>query len=212
MTTLHLIEGTWGGDWMRDTSPGSFRAWLESLGFNCIAFRGWSTDVDGVPSVLNAKGNRDWIAGGYALRDRLLRYPYEDRNILCHSHGIGPALYEAALNDIESPAVPIRRLLSVCSPPRWDLEQIGKDAMYAGTIGAWRHIYADGWDTWARFGQMFDGHWGWRRHWAVPGMVNVAERGIGHSGIFRPDMRDRFISGGHLAFLMGEGEVEAHAG
>jgi hypothetical protein len=201
VTTIHLVEGTWGGDWTVDTGPESFRAWVRQYDCLSIVFRGWSTDVDGVPSLFDRSGNYDWIAGGYALRDRLAAYPYERRNLLVHSHGIAPVLYQCALTDPECPAVPIRRLLSVCSPPRKDLEAVAKHAMAAGMIGAWRHIYAGGWDSMARFGQVFDGHWGWRRTWDVPGMVNVAEQGVGHSGLFTPAYRERFREGGHLAFL-----------
>ena len=201
MTIIHLVEGTWGGDWTHDTGADSFRGWLRRQGCMSIAFRGWSTDVDGVPSLFDANGNHDWIAGGYALRDRLAQYPYESRNLLVHSHGIAPVLYQCALDDPESPAVPIHRLLSGCSPPRKDLERIALKAMEKGTIGAWRHIYADGWDKWARLGQMFDGHWGWRRTWDVPGMVNAGEKGVGHSGLFTPELRQRFVQGGHLSFL-----------
>ena len=199
---LVACEGTWGGSWTNDTGPDSFRQWVASQGFRFKPFRGWSTDVDRIPNWLDRDGNYDWIAGAYALRECLVQIPYEDRNILCHSHGIGPVLYQCALTDPEYPAVPVRRILSICSPPRKDLEAVAALALTAGTIEAWRHVFADGWDFWARVGQAFDGHWGWRRHWEVAGMNNFPEKGIGHSEIFTPELRHRLIP--HLAFLRGD--------
>lgn len=205
MTTLWLLEGTWGGTWARDCSLGSFRAFLREQGFDCYVVE-WSTNVDGVPSLFDAKGNRDWIAAGYALRYRLQGVAPEDRNILCHSHGAGGFLYQAILpDDPPLETIAIRRALSVCSPPRSDLERCAQDAIGLWKIGAWRHIYADGWDKMARFGQMFDGHWGWRRKWEIPEGVfhQVPEKGIGHSGIFTKELRQRFIDSGHFDFLHG---------
>lgn len=205
MTRLWLVEGTWGGDWAEPKiEPGTFRAFLRASGFECARVV-WSYDVDGVPSITRhaGDGHRDWIAGGYGIRYRLKDVPFEDRNFLVHSHGIGPVLFQATLEDPEEPMVPIRRLLSVSSPPRSDMELLGKLALESGSIAAWRHIYADGWDTWARFGQVFDGHWGWQRRWGLehPHLTQSGEKGVGHSGIFTEPERHRFLDNGHFDFL-----------
>jgi hypothetical protein len=199
-TVLVLVEGTWGGQWATDEGPDSFRAFLEAHDFTTIRFRGWSGDVDGVPSVLD-NGHGDWIGGGYGLRYFLAGLPYEARNILCHSHGIAPVLYQATMTNGDRP-LPIRSLVSVCSPPRREFQELGAQATRTGQIGYWRHVYAQGWDTWARLGQVFDGHWGWRRTFPAA-HENVGEPGIGHSGIFTPAHRARFVEHGHFAVLQG---------
>ena len=206
MTTLYLVEGTWGGEWARDRSAGSFRWYLTSLGFNTILVP-WSTDADGLPSFLDATGNSDWSAGGLGMRLQLKGIPYEDRNVLTHSLGLAPALYAATGAHEEIPPVQIRRLLSICPPPRKDLEVLAQHAITGRRIGHWRNVYAQGWDLMARLGQAFDGHWGWRRTFdieSVAGVFNqVGEKGIGHSGMFTGELRQRFVDGGHVDFLHG---------
>lgn len=209
MTRLFLIEGTWGGAWALNAASGvdSFRVFLQQQGFDCHRVI-WSFDVDGIPSVSRhaGEGHRDWIAGGYGLRYRLRDVPLKDRNILLHSHGIGVVLEELTVDeDPDDPIVPINRLLSVCSPPRSDMETLGQLALDSGALGAWRHLYADGWDKWARLGQMFDGHWGWRRDWNIthPQFQQLGEKDVGHSGLFDADKRQRFVDHGHFAFLQG---------
>jgi hypothetical protein len=204
-TRLWLVEGTWGGDWAQPDHD--FRAFLTGNKFSCARVV-WSFEVDGIPSISTRGGqneNRDWIAGGYGLRYRLAQVPFEDRNVLCHSHGIGPVLYQATLEDPEEPIVPIRNLLSICPPPRKDMEALGALALQSGAIDRWRNVYAIGWDKWLRPGQLFDGRWGWHLKLAFkhPHFVQVGERKVAHSGIFTEQYRQRFIDDGHFDFLHG---------
>jgi hypothetical protein len=202
-TTLYLSEGTWGGTWARDTSPDSFRVFLRLRGFRCSIVE-WSLNVDGEPDPLAAKGNRDWIAGGYAERYRFRHEPYEDLNVLTHSHGIGPVLYQATLEDTDEPIVPIRNVLAICPPPRKEFVTMAQQALERGTIAALRVIYAGSWDAWARLGQLFDGHLGWRRDWSAvihPHFSQRGEQGIGHSGLFDRAHRSRLVANGDLTFL-----------
>jgi hypothetical protein len=195
VTTLVQIEGTWGGAWTCDPD---FQAFLTANDFKPIRFQGWSCDVDGLPNPLD-NGNSDWVAGGYALGYKLEQMPYEQRNILCHSHGLGPVLYQATIYGI-----PVRRVLSVCSPPRKEFRDMAKDARLK--IGRWRHIYSNSWDFWARAGQAFDGSWGWERN--IPGAhENVGEPSIGHSGIFTAEHRNKFKDSGHFDFLHAAGSI-----
>jgi hypothetical protein len=213
-TTLYLSEGTWGGKWARDTSVDGFRVFLRMQGFRCSIVE-WTNNVDGEPDLLAAKGNRDWIAGGYAERYRFRHEPFEDLNALTHSHGIGPVLYQATLEDIDEPIVPIRNVLAICPPPRKEFLAMAQQALERGTIAALRVIYADGWDPWARLGQLGDGHFGWRRDWSAVTHPHFSQRGekhVGHSGMFTPENRSRLVDRGDLAFLQtAQSEALEHA-
>jgi hypothetical protein len=78
-------------------------------------------------------------------------------------------------------------------------------ALERGTIGKLFVIYADGWDLWARLGQVFDNHWGWRRDWSdlqgVRGFEQHGEKNVGHTGIFETAEWDRFDRNGAFDFL-----------
>lgn len=214
VTNLFLIAGTHGGAWAMDTDPQSFRVFLRLDGFRCSRIE-WSENVDGVPDVLAARGNRDWIAGGYAVRYRLRDVPFEDRNFLTHSHGVGPLLYGTTFQDAEEPPVPIRNALCICPPPREEFLRMARTALQSGMIASLRVVYADGWDFWARAGQAFDGHWGWRRSWDLrhPGFLQHGIKGIGHSGVFDHGKRglivgdledlktDRLVAAGGVAHV-----------
>lgn len=199
-TKLILIEGTWGGDWAEEGSE--FRGFLGAMGFDCVRFRGWTMNVDGVVGL-----NSDWIAGGYALRYLLNAIPdVRDRNILCHSHGIAPVLYQATLGGNGMHPLPANRLLSICSPPRkGDLEPMGSVALEKKMLAGWRHVFADGWDPWARLGQVRDRHWGWRRTWEIkhPLFTQVSHKQVGHSKLFTCEKREELT--GHLEWLHGDG-------
>jgi hypothetical protein len=193
-TTLFLIAGTHGGAWAQETDPQSFRVFLRLMGFRCSRIE-WSENVDGVPDLLAAAGNRDWISGGYAVRYRLRDVPYEDRNFITHSHGIGPLLYSTTFQDADEPPVPIRNALCICPPPREEFIRMATTALETGMLASLRVIYADGWDLWARLGQIGDGHWGWRRSWDLhdPRFVQHGIKGIGHSGVFEHGRRGEIV-------------------
>jgi hypothetical protein len=178
MATIVLIEGTWGGAWAR---PGAAcRTALEKAGHTTILFQGWSGDIDGIPDLFDRGGNSDWEAGGYGLRYFLRAVSGQDVIALAHSHGINPLLYQATLPANGLPPLTIRALVSVCSPSREDMQERAREAMRLGKFGHWRHLYADGWDFMARAGELFDGHFGWRRVWPAAS-ENVPFKGVGHS-------------------------------
>lgn len=210
-TTLIVIEGTWGGRWARSDS--AFRAFLDKQGFDVFRFRGWSGNIDGVWTPLSADGDADWSSGGYALAYFLKKFPYEDRNLLCHSHGINVALYQANCENDDCGnrvALPVRRLLSVCSPVRKTMQPLARTAIRSTAcdgsverpmIGRWRHIYASDWDLMQRMGEMFDGKVGWTRKWK-DAHENVGVKGVGHSGLLmNPDYFLNWIDDGHIDFL-----------
>ena len=183
MKTLILVQGTWRGAWAEPKSP--LRLYLASLGFRCVLFPGWSGDADGIPSLTDAPGNADWMAGGYALRFFIsaLRLPFEDLNFLVHSHGIAPVIYQAVLPETDGGLgpIPIRSLISVSSPPRDDLQKLSKQAIDTGMIGYHHHVHAIGWDFWARAGQLFDGkRFGWHLDWETA-HSNAGIPDVGHS-------------------------------
>jgi hypothetical protein len=193
MTSLFLIAGTWGGGWAEETDPDSFRVFLRLMGFRCSRIE-WSENVDG---VLAAAGNRDWISGGYSVRYRLRDVPYEDRNVLTHSHGIANLLYATTYQNPRSdtPPIPIRNAVCICPPPRQEFLTMAKLALQSGMLASLRVVYADGWDLWARLGQIGDGHWGWRRTWdlADPRFVQHGIKGIGHSDVFEHGKRGEIV-------------------
>lgn len=196
MTTVILIEGTFGGDWAQPGSP--FRQMLEAHAFNVIRFEGWSLNVDGVPNIFSRGKHRDWVSGGFGLGYLMARMSFEDCNIICHSHGIGPVLYE--LCNVKRP---VRRLVSVCSPVRRDLQDTAIAAK--PLIGRWRHIASSQGDPWQRMGELFDGHFGWdERQWAQAD-ENVSIHGIGHSKLLNdPKFLDLWATDGMLDFLRAE--------
>jgi hypothetical protein len=125
------------------------------------------------------------------LRYRLRDVPYEDRNVLTHSHGISSLLYGTTYPDPDEPPILIRNALCICPPPREEFLTMAMTAMRFGMIASLRVVYADGWDLWARLGQIGDGHWGWRRSWDIehPRFVQHGIKGIGHSGVFEHGAR-----------------------
>jgi hypothetical protein len=197
MPKVFLVEGTWGGTWAEEGS--SLRQFLEARGLECVRFRGWTTDVDGVPNVLESGKHADWISGGFALGYQLETVPYEDRNIICHSHGINPVLYQGAQS-----CVAIRNLISVCSPVRKDMQGTANDAR--PHIKRWRHISATDWDFMQRAGELFDGQWSWSqvRKWAQAD-ENVQIPKIGHSKMmYDPDKIVLWEEVGNIDYLKNE--------
>lgn len=179
--TLILVPGTLGGrnDWTAKGSP--LRNYLAGQGFACEQFQGFTGNVDGVPNPLENGAHADWIAGGYALNYMLMCRPYEERNIVAHSHGGNVAAYAAGRAGLK-----VRSLITVCTPVRKDMLKIYADAKPA--IGWWRHVYADGWDLWQRLGEAFDGSIGWKRD--MPNAdQNVGIKGISHATLLEDPKR-----------------------
>jgi hypothetical protein len=179
--TITLVDGTHGGAWAR---PGSaFRRFLAARGFD-VAPRTdwWSLDAAGFPSLTASRKHSDWEIGGDFLADGLERVPYEQRRVLAWSHGGQVVAYAAR-------RVRIARVITVCTPPRADMEPVWDAAR--PNLGFWSAIHADGGDWWVRFGQAFDGRWGWRDDGLVHPRadVNVALPGIGHGGLLHDETK-----------------------
>lgn len=203
-TTVTLIEGTFGGAWAEDGSP--FRTMLEREGFRVVRFQGWTLNVGGVPNLLSRGKHRDWCAGGWSLGYLLRGMALEDRNVICHSHGIGPTLYEPA----SCGQIPINRVISVCSPVRADLQELATEAVKR--IGRWRHIAATDGDPWQRLGEIFDGKIGWNERKWKQAHENLAIPGIGHSQLLNdPDYFSLWKDDGMLEFLRGRADQVAPA-
>lgn len=194
MSTVILIEGTWGGTWAHPDSP--FRALLHDQGFNALRFQGWTGNVGGVPNILARGNHQDWIAGGHALGYFLDRLPYADRNLIAHSHGVAPALYAAALEQTK-----IRRLISVCSPVRADLQRTATAAR--PLIGYWRHVASIGFDAAQWAGELLDGHLSFTRtHKWTQAHDSMFVPKIGHSRLLNdPDYFARWSGDGLLDLL-----------
>lgn len=193
MRILFLAPGTWHGRWTLPDSP--CRVFLQSRGYDTYVLP-WSYDVGGLPNVTNNPedaGRSDWIAGGYSARfrlDALIGRGVVDPSkvdIVTHSHGINLAIFQAINPAIDgSPPIQIRNLISICAPPRHDMQAPYKQARDAGMIGYHRAIYCDGWDPWARFGQAFDGSWGWTREWKGADKP-VPLKDIGHTNLIEDE-------------------------
>lgn len=199
MTTVILVEGTWGGDWARARS--SFSMLLKAHDCMPMRFQGWSGDVSGVPNFLASKKHSAWIAGGYAFADFIERLDFHDRNVICHSHGLNPVIYACARRGVK-----LRRVVSVCSPVRRDMEPQARALVKH--CEQWRHVHSDGGDWMQFFGEVFDRHWGWTRSWRIRGasnLVNVTIPGIGHSKLLNdPAFLHKWVSEGLIDFLHGE--------
>lgn len=139
----------------------------------------WSGDLQGVPGV--ADGN-DWQAGSHALKYYLELTPYEDRNLIAHSHG-GQVALEAARQ------IPIRSLLMFGTPVRTAIERDVAPAAVQN-IGTWpvafgspscMHVIDASFDLWGSVGALFGGN-PRRRAFNVPGIAVDRVRGIGHTG------------------------------
>lgn len=91
----------------------------------------WSGDLDG--ALAGKRAHTDWEAAGKALRYYMHDLPYEDRNVVTHSHGLQVALFAAAQG------TKFRRLVSITGPIRQDLMAVAKQAK--PNIGPWLHLY-----------------------------------------------------------------------
>lgn len=196
MTVVVLVHGTWDSHW---TAPASgFRAMLEREGFEvAVPPFEWSGDVNGIPSLTNARKHSDWRAGGFCLALYLARLPYEDCNLITHSYGGALAAYAAA-----DYGARIRRLITVACPPRADLEPVWTRAK--PDIGYWLNVC----DTKAAFierlAQLWDGHWDWRpKVGQKQADNNIAIPKVGHTGILDdPKHIGRWQSQALLDFLV----------
>jgi hypothetical protein len=176
MTSVTLVKGTKHGEWADPGSPFRTRV-LEPAGFSVYPRADWWTgNVSGLPRWLNwwaSSKLSDWRVGGDFLADDLAEMPYEDRNIISHSHGLQPVIFAAR-------QVPIRRLIDVCGPVRKDMD--GACASAKKNIGYWVHVASKGGDRMQYLGEAFDGMFGWVREYPRA-HDNIVIEGIGHSGL-----------------------------
>lgn len=119
MTRIVLVSGTWGAKWAADGTP--FRRMLADAGVEVVLppFE-WSEDVSGIPSFFTGGKHSDWKAGGFAFGLFMDRIPFGDRIVLAHSYGGSVVAYGL----IAATAVPIRRLITVGTPYREDMEPV----------------------------------------------------------------------------------------
>ena len=185
MTKYIAIPGTWG--FKGEEAPGDVW-WAEYSQFaNMMSRHGltpigtgpfvWSTDVDGA-SLWSLFGrddpHNDWQAGAWALGYYLKGVPYEDRNIIAHSHGGQVALY-AARHGIK-----IRNLVTIATPVRKDMQGVAQAA--ASNIGSWTHVYSDWTDYMQLLGGLFDGQIAFNRRMPFA-HKNIKVPHVGHSGL-----------------------------
>ena len=182
------IQGTDGWDkdqWWKAGSP--FTTAMARVGWDLLQSEDpfvWSTDLDGAnplalvcrPWQRREAKHRDWEAGGLALHYFLKDVPYEDRNLVSHSHGLQVVLYAARHGS------KIRSLIDISGPVRGDMSIVTD--MARPQIARWVHVYDQktDWIAWA--GQLFDGRLAVSR--AHPEAdINISLQGVGHSGLLR---------------------------
>jgi hypothetical protein len=133
----------------------------------------WSGDLDGM--FAGKRVHSDWCAAGRSLRHYLKDIPFEDRNILTHSHGLQVALYAAAQG------AKFRSLISVSGPVRSDMYPMAEKAK--PNLGPWLAEHAP-WD-WVQTGGSicFDGHFTrfTRTHPFADQHIKIPK--VGHSGL-----------------------------
>ena len=146
----------------------------------------WCSGLDGVRGA-----DAHWIAAAANLAAYLRALPYEDRNVVAHSHGgqvaILACVYEQGFRARTGKPIGdpfIRRLMTVCSPVRKDLIDEAQQAK--PLIGSWLHVASNGgvFDKWQVLGELFDGRLGIYRAHPVAD-INDRVRDIGHSRILR---------------------------
>lgn len=205
MTTRYVaILGTNGwpsepaqqhAEWWYPTSP--FGRYLKSL--DLLPAREdkpfvWSGDLEGIPILASGK---DWEAGAESLGYYLDALPFEDRNLIAHSHG-GQVALIAAANGVQ-----MRSLIMVATPVRKDIERHIAPAAVKN-IGVCRHLYDPKWDTIGLLGAAFDFRLSMRRKFQVAGIVAEGVPGMSHSNVLRdPALFPLWQSRGWLDLLRG---------
>ncbi len=183
------VPGTWGyageidsAQWWVDGSE--FSVFMRQIGYEPVDPDNpfiWTTDVNGTKwFVFSDRSHHDWKAGAAALKYYLANVPYEDRNIIAHSHGGQVALYTASFG------VEIRTLITIATPVRHDMRKV--IAMARPNIGYWTHVYSDWSDIIQILGGIFDGSIGIRRKMKLAD-INLQLPKVGHSAILRDPKR-----------------------
>lgn len=128
--------------WHHPSSP--FVAFLRSQGLrlaDCEQFV-WTTELDGVRwwpwQWFRKDDHTDWRAAGANFKRYLATIPFEDRNVLAHSHAGQLVFYSLRLG------ARIRRLVTIGTPVRKDMRDVvwaAKNQLFK-TGGRWRHFYS----------------------------------------------------------------------
>lgn len=171
------VHGTWG---LKDKSPW----WKLNSNFekfcriNNIFFYGghdsfvWSGRIDGFN--FGFKDNHyDWLTAGLSLKYYLKEVPYDDRNLILHSHAWPVFLYSGAK---------VRNVITVGSPMRGDILNLAINARDSKLFNYHLHIYDMLFDRIAFLGQIGDGRWFGSRH-CDTATDNKKLKGIGHTKI-----------------------------
>jgi len=198
-TFIIPIHGTWGlqnkRDWWKNESNFNIfcRAYNVIYKYRLRPFY-WSGDVDGVNllSLFGLKANHnDWIAGGFSLDSYAIGIPFEDRNLIVHSHGLQVVAYST---------LEFNNIISVGSPIRDDM--MTNYILLKSKVNNWIHIYNDGWDRFQIGGQIGDGRLFGSRAVDIPGVINHKLKGIGHSKILNdPKFFDLWVTQSWFDFL-----------
>ena len=161
----------------------------------------WSTDLNGVWSWLmfwKTKEDRDWAAGGKALRyyvasKRVQHLVTAPMVIIAHSHGIWPMLHAAA------EGVYFPRVITMCSPIRFGKGERALADKALPNIGSWVHVY-DPRDRTQAAGEIGDGEFGTLRQ--CPWATLSVPMGYGHSGLLKtPGLFWRWRAMGLLDYM-----------
>lgn len=135
----------------------------------------WSTALDG---VFWKKNMAVWKAAAKHLACHLETVPWQDRNIIAHSHGGQVAIMAAASG------LRFRTLITVGTPIRKDVERFADTA--AGNIDYWFHICDSHTDLVSILGALFDGRVRIKHRFDQANDVDDI-CGIGHSKILNDD-------------------------
>lgn len=168
----------------------SFQEFVHDQGFrrNCETLMFWDTELGG--TICSGNSHRPWTHLADRITDFLLSQPFADRNVWAHSHaGQGMAIAAARYNRSANASPLFRRLVTIGTPGRGDIEPYWQKALERGNIERHRHLYGTGWGARLRVaGQGVMGH-GWkvwrvlksRRH--HPTADEVMRMEGGHSGM-----------------------------
>jgi hypothetical protein len=153
----------------------------------------WKGGLDGIPFI----GGNDWEAAMESFVYYTEDFPYDDRNVIAHSHS-GQFVLMAAADGLQ-----LRSLVMVGTPVRRDIERYIAP-LAVRNIGHVLHISDASWDWWGLAGALFDRRLSFRRHFNVPGIATDRVTGIGHAGILRDEqLFDLWTQRGWLKVLRG---------
>lgn len=123
------------------------------------------------------QGAQGWRREAERLALALVAVPYEDRNVIGHSHGGNLVLFAAAHG------IKIRTLTTIGTPRRNDVPSRAASQH----IEHWQHVHDQDRDWIAtmrrQLGQLGDWTVRTERRFLIPGVVNIGLKGIGHSAL-----------------------------